>query len=200
MTEETIAGLIPAAAVLAIERITYLVVWRNPDAFREACRRFSVEVPVEALCRLFYGFKLLQASVFLAWFAWFGRWFTAAPQPLFSSDVRAILLGLLLIGVGQLLNFAVFLRLGRAGVFYGARFGVEVPWVTGFPFSLLAHPQYVGTTLTIWGLFLVVRHPHPDWAVLPLLETLYYFLGAQLEADELSQPSSGSVVSPRTRR
>ncbi|MFO0691543.1 MAG: methyltransferase [Myxococcota bacterium] len=200
MTENEIAGLIPAAAALAVERITYVVVWRHPDAFRQWCSRAGIGAPVDALCRLFFVFKVLQAGVFLAWFAWFGGWFTATPQPLLSSDVRAVALGLAMILVGQVLNVAVFRRLGRAGVFYGTRFGLKVPWVTGFPFSLLTHPQYVGTVLSIWGLFLLGRHPHPDWAVLPLLETLYYFVGAQLEADERTQPSSGSILSRRTKR
>jgi methylene-fatty-acyl-phospholipid synthase len=121
------------------------------------------------------------------------------PDGLLSSDPRAIALGVVSIVVGQILNFAVFRRLGHVGVFYGARFGLDVPWVTGFPFSVLAHPQYVGTTLTIWGLFIAVRFPHDDWAVLPLLETLYYYLGAQIEA-AVPQPSSGSILSPRTKR
>jgi len=43
--------------------------------------------------------------------------------------------------VGQFLNYTVFHRLERGGVFYGARFGHAVPWCTDFPFSVLRHPQ-----------------------------------------------------------
>ena len=50
-----------------------------------------------------------------------------------------------------------------------------------FPFSWLRHPQYVGTVLTIWGLFLTVRFPHDDWYVLPVLETVYYAVEAYFE-------------------
>ena len=57
--------------------------------------------------------------------------------------------------VGQALNFGVFYRLGAIGVFFGDRLGHEVPWCRAFPFSWIAHPQYAGTVLTIWGLFLV---------------------------------------------
>jgi hypothetical protein len=46
---------------------------------------------------------------------------------------------------------------------------------------VLRHPQYVGTVLAIWGLFLAVRFPHDDWYVLPVLETVYYAAGAYFE-------------------
>ena len=89
--------------------------------------------------------------------------------------------GGLLIVAGQLLNLSVFYRLGRVGVFYGGRFGHAVPWTDDFPFSVFAHPQYVGAVTSIWGFFLVMRFPHGDWYVLPVLETVYYALGARLE-------------------
>src|SRR5262245_53735664 len=51
-----------------------------------------------------------------------------------------------------------------------------------WPFSLLAHPQYVGTVLTIWGLFLALRFPHDDSYALPVIETLYYAAATWLES------------------
>ena len=56
-----------------------------------------------------------------------------------------------------------------------------MPRCRAFPFSLLAHPQYVGTLLTIWGGFMLVRFSHEDWWALPLLETVYYLGGMWLE-------------------
>ena len=50
-----------------------------------------------------------------------------------------------------------------------------------FPFSLLSHPQYVRTMLTIWGVFLALRFPHADWHVLRAVETVYYAAAARLE-------------------
>jgi methylene-fatty-acyl-phospholipid synthase len=75
----------------------------------------------------------------------------------------------------------VFYRLGAVGVFYGNRLGHTIPWCRTFPFSCLSHPQYVGTVLSIWGLFLAMRFPQPDWFVLPALETAYYVARAHLE-------------------
>ena len=98
----------------------------------------------------------------------------------FGDDPRGLALGAAPIGAGQCLNFAVFHRSGAVGVFYGSRFGRAVPWVCGFPFSVLAHPQYVGAVAAIWGLFLATRFPHPDWIAFSLLETIYYAVGARL--------------------
>jgi len=88
----------------------------------------------------------------------------------------------LLILIGQTLNFGVFYRLGLIGVFYGNRFGYEIPWCRKFPFSLVDHPQYCGAAISIWGFFLAMRYPFSDWYLLPALETVYFSLGAQLES------------------
>jgi methylene-fatty-acyl-phospholipid synthase len=135
--------------------------------------------PVAALRALFCASKLIQAAVFGAWIAAA----SATGRTMFvpTSDPLALVVGAVLIAAGQSLNLAVFHRPGAVGVFYGSRFGRSVPWVHGFPFSVLTHPQYVGTVATIWGLFLVTRFPHPDWIALPLLETIYYAIGARLE-------------------
>src|SRR5262249_42805158 len=57
----------------------------------------------------------------------------------------------------------------------------RVPGAGGVPFSLFKHLQYAGTLLSIWRFFLVVRFPHDDWYLLPLLETGYYTLSAYFE-------------------
>ena len=58
-------------------------------------------------------------------------------------------LGLALIAGGQTLNLSVFYRLDKVGVFYGDRFGHQVPWCRGVPFSLFKRPQYAGTLFSI---------------------------------------------------
>ncbi len=131
---------------------------------------------VDVLRWAFYGFKVLQAAIFLAWCDAFGggtRWTPPGPA------VLTLAAGL--VGVGQFLNVSVFYRLGSVGVFYGTHFGYTVPWTGDFPFSWLKHPQYVGAVLSIWGGFLAARFPQPDWWALPLLESVYYGIGARLE-------------------
>ena len=133
--------------------------------------------PVDALRRIFYGFKALQLLVFVGWCYLYGDG-SLLPA---SGSVLPPVAGLLLIAIGQVFNIGVFFRLGNQGVFYGNRFGFEIPWNEAFPFSLLKHPQYVGAVLSIWGFFIAMRFPRADWYLIPSLETVYYFLGACLE-------------------
>jgi hypothetical protein len=56
--------------------------------------------------------------------------------------------------------------------------------------------------LTIWGFFLGVRFPHDDWFVLPLLETLYYVIGASLEnrtVNAVTDETTRAVPAMRTQ-
>lgn len=166
-----------AAVLLALERITYALVWHRPQAFAAWSGRRGYADPVDALETLFVAFKALQLAVFVGWCMIHGtglRWPTGAGPGVLLAGTAAI-------AIGQYLNASVFRRLGRAGVFYGNRFGQPVPWCTAFPFSVLRHPQYVGTVLSIWGFFLLAAYPEPHWFALPALETLYYAAGALLE-------------------
>lgn len=168
------------AVALAVERVTYWWVWNHPQRFQRFVEKgpeLLSHQPVIALSRLFGLFKLVQVLAFACWCMWFqGTWI---PTPV-SSGVSAAVGALLVVG-GQLLNTAVFWRLGRRGVFYGDRLGRPIPWQTGFPFSLVPHPQYVGAAVTVWGLFVLMRYPEPDWIWLPALSTLYYIIGARIE-------------------
>jgi phosphatidyl-N-methylethanolamine N-methyltransferase len=168
-----------AAIALSFERICYAWIWRQPGSFRRICSHPLISPwgePVAVLEKLFYGFKLIQIAVFLGWCYFYGD---GSLQIVREGPVLAA--GTTLIVVGQILNLSVFWRLSAVGVFYGNRLGYEIPWSTEFPFSLLRHPQYVGSLLSIWGFFLAMRFPHYDWYVLPCLETAYYTLGAYFE-------------------
>ena len=179
-------GLI-AALLLALERACYIAVWREPTRFQEVLVGWigPAADPVRALANLFVLFKLIQATVFLGWCLYFGGGRLLPPD----TSLVGLATGVALIVVGQVLNAAVFVRLGVTGVFYGNRFGHTVRWRYGFPFSCLRHPQYVGTVATIWGIFLALRFPNADWIALPLLETTYYVIGAFLE-DDATPPAS----------
>jgi methylene-fatty-acyl-phospholipid synthase len=65
-----------------------------------------------------------------------------------SADLRnAVAFGLG--GVGQLFVITSFLKLGITGTFLGDYCGILMEErVTGFPFSVLDNPMYVGSTLT----------------------------------------------------
>ena len=171
--------MLAAAVALAPERVCYAWIARAPGSFRAWCARKRVArlgEPVLVVRRLFYGFKVVQLSVFAGW--WLAQ---VDSRPLLSSDDIAVAVGIALIVTGQGLNALVFYRLGATGVFYGSRLGYTVAWCREFPFSVMSHPQYVGTVLSIWGLFLTVCFPQDDWFVVPTLETTYYLIGARLE-------------------
>jgi len=164
-----------SAVLLSLERVCYVWAWRAPDSFRKFCDHPMVArfgEPIRVLQKLFYGFKGLQLAVFFGWCYWYGG---------LSGDALWFGIGSALILMGQVLNFSVFYRLGSVGVFYGTKFGYQVPWCRKFPFSLLKHPQYVGTLVSIWGFFLAMRFPYEDWFMLPTLETVYYAVAARLE-------------------
>lgn len=168
------------AVLLSIERITYYLIWRYPDAYRDLCARRPFAVfgtPVDVLQKLFYVFKLLQGAIFLLWCSVFAD--GAVPLPT-GTAVSWAIGGAMILG-GAFLNYSVFATLGKNGVFYGNKLGYNIPWRDDFPFSMFRHPQYVGSLLTIWGFFVVMRFPHDDWIVLPLLQTVYYWLGAHFE-------------------
>jgi phosphatidyl-N-methylethanolamine N-methyltransferase len=170
-----------AAALLSLERICYILIARAPDGFRAWCAHPLVArlgTPVDVVRALFLSFKALQGAVFFAW-CYVHSQGTLLPL---AAPPWALATGAVLIASGQFLSTSVFYQLGYVGVFYGARLGHTVPWCTSFPFAYLSHPQYVGTVLSIWGLFLIVRFPNADWMALPLLETVYYWLGARLES------------------
>jgi methylene-fatty-acyl-phospholipid synthase len=63
------------------------------------------------------------------------------------------------------LNVAVYRRLGDNGVYYGTKLGKKVAWKTGFPFSVIRHPQYVGAVLTIGGFVALVWGQAPNGVI-----------------------------------
>jgi methylene-fatty-acyl-phospholipid synthase len=172
--------LLVAAVLLSLERLCYVYVSRAPKRFRRFCQRpavASLGKPVEVLQMLFYGFKAIQLAVFLWWCYVHGQ---GSLSPV-GAGLVPFAIGSVLILVGQIFNGAVFYRLGKVGVFYGNKLGYDIPWSRDFPFSWLTHPQYVGSVCSIWGFFVLMRFPHPDWYLLPALETVYYTLGASFE-------------------
>lgn len=42
------------------------------------------------------------------------------------------------------------------GVYYGFKLGHTIPWVDGFPFNVVSHPQYVGSVATVVGMAALV--------------------------------------------
>jgi hypothetical protein len=65
--------------------------------------------------------------------------------------------GLGLLFIGQVLNWATFDALGAKGVYYGYEFGYKVDRVSCFPYNLnINDPQYWGVVLSIFGIYIAV--------------------------------------------
>lgn len=176
----TAIAITSAIILLSFERLFYVFAWHFPDNIRklQATKLFrKTQEPTDVVKYFFYVFKVLQLAVFTGWWYYFsdGTWSLSG---LFGV---AAILAVIAIVVGQILNFAVFIKLGERAVFYGNKFGYSVRWHDGFPFNVVAHPQYVGTVTSIWGVFILLRFPNPDWWIVPLIETVYYTAGAHLE-------------------
>jgi protein-S-isoprenylcysteine O-methyltransferase Ste14 len=169
-----------AAALLSVERIVYIRICRRPADFRAWCETSSVwrdQDPVDVVRVLFYVFKAVQAGVFLFWFYLLGNgqlW----PPP---GGASVTVLGAMIVLFGQALAWTALARLGQVGTFYGAQLGRDVRWQAGFPYSMFRHPVYLGAAVSIWGLFIAMRFPAPDWSLIPLIETAYYIAGSYLE-------------------
>lgn len=100
-------------------------------------------------------------------------------RSIFKVDPPVLLLGIILIVIGQGLNVAVFNALGGIGVYYGYEFGYSVKMVTCFPYNVswISDPQYIGVILTIWGIYLVAGAS--SFSV-PLLETFWYAMSMKV--------------------
>lgn len=102
-----------------------------------------------------------------------------APTLPLAAWLAALLLG----AYGQALNVGIFRAIGRDGVYYGARLGRRIPWVKGWPFdAALAHPQYVGSALSVWAGALLMGSARPaGTVVLAAYWTLLYVVTALME-------------------
>jgi len=98
-------------------------------------------------------------------------WFSSIREQGLCLDLGSIALWqwlafLVLVCYGQSLNVGIFRAIGHDGVYYGFKLGRKIPWVTGWPFDTVSHPQYVGSVLTIWGLVALVWGQAPSTPLL----------------------------------
>jgi len=113
-----------------------------------------------------------------------------------------LLVGLAGVGLlvyGQVLNGAVFHKLGEAGVYYGVRFGHHIPWVEGFPFNHMSHAQYVGSVMTCWAPLLVCADFVNFREMAPLMAfwSFAYFTSSMAEDyGELHKPHEAALEEP----
>jgi uncharacterized membrane protein YuzA (DUF378 family) len=166
-------------AVLSVPHSLYAAIWLRPAAFIRLNNALTSAHPVDTFAFLAAVLKAVQ-YVAVVWC----YWVTAPPIGLANLSLLRLALGLALLGAGQVLNAAVYRKLGKAGVYYGCRLGKPTPWQTGFPFNTVSHPQYTGSVLSIWGaavVFCTAAHLDRGFYALVGLWTLFYIVTTIIE-------------------
>eukprot|EP00667_Euglena_gracilis_P020479 EG_transcript_22198 len=143
-------------AAFSLERLLYVYVWLNPVVWMKFCEQMPKEWgnPWTILGKTLPLNKCIQTlSLLLVHFCIHG--FQLPRTATGVLDAYAIFTALQLLLIGQALNWSVYFTIGKAGVYYGCRLGAKVPWVSGPPFTLCRHPQYIGAMLSLLGVGLL---------------------------------------------
>jgi len=179
-----------AAALLFIERICYTWVHSFSASFVCFCGtrlgRAMGHKPLDTVLTIFYINKCIQFGTFFVWYFYkLGFQSPWAVGFTFAGVTRFqwVLLSQGLV-MGQGLNIAIYRAIGKRGVYYGYRLGEPVPWVTGFPFSVMPHPQYGGVCAFVIGVNAFAAlpiHVESGWFNLTAIQVLYYAYMAAVE-------------------
>jgi len=158
--EITTVGLITASSLF------YTLIWTHPVFWIQLCTKLKRD-SVETMA---YSAQFLRATQILLCTALF---------LIQENDIQYSrwLPSLLLVILGQALNFRTYYLLGQAGVYYGFKLGHKVPWVNRFPYNFIRDPQYVGCLSTLLGSYYFGVVSEPIW----LCWSLNYFYLMVLE-------------------
>ncbi|KAK9826416.1 hypothetical protein WJX81_002088 [Elliptochloris bilobata] len=160
-------------SAITAPHVLYAAVWLHPTVWRRLFRRR----PVTAFQRAAFIGKVGQATAFIAWFVAQTR-LQGTTFSLWRVPPGSWLTFFTLLAAGQALNIGVYRAIGQDGVYYGTKLGKTVKWCSAFPFSVVPHPQYVGSALTVWGLVaLLCGHTPGIVAVGALWSALYLMTG-----------------------
>mmetsp|Transcript_14196 Transcript_14196/g.36756 ORF Transcript_14196/g.36756 Transcript_14196/m.36756 type:complete len:210 (-) Transcript_14196:340-969(-) len=191
-----VQALVMYSLVLCWERLAYGVVYHYTPTFR---RIFNLGAKGKAdltiMHQLVASFKVVQivtvAYDVLSRAAWgeqllqmqWGAVGTIISNDLLAQPARLVA-AIGLIGFGQLLNVSIYSAIGSVGVHYGHQLGHDVPWCTGWPFTWLSNPQYIGVVLTFWGVYLLLAPTWPwmapEWYAVPLVISFWYTLSCNV--------------------
>jgi len=174
---------------LSIERMVYSIVWLFPAHFvhfaqHSPLRRVGQGRPLDVVVSLFYISKVFQLGSI------FGHYFYIGSVESLLAELRGLtafrlVLGVQFFVVGQLLNASIYRAIGKAGVYYGYKIGVPVPWCTGFPFNVFTmHPQYAGVVMSLLGgglLMCTKEHAKLGFVGVGISQALYYLYMAIVE-------------------
>ena len=190
-----IAFTTKALLLLSIERILYGYWFIYPKSFEKNVRNgnFGARLKAEPLlwkCAMTLGMyiKVFQFSVII--FDLLMRCDLTNPLESTEAMVKAMG-GVVLLILGQVLNYATFKALKPIGVYYGYEFGYDVPMVSGFPYNIgISDPQYWGVILCIWGIYLTIG---ASSYIVPVLETFWYLMSMKLLENQRGRNLARSI-------
>ena len=114
--------------MLSLPHITYLIVWTNADIFYDLAENFGQ--PFQVFAMLAHLMKAIQGFAVLLYFiGWDALCAQDAQNNLLTwgiaflaeCNMTQLLAFAQLFTFGQLLNYAVYKKIGEAGVYYGCR-------------------------------------------------------------------------------
>ncbi|KAK3286300.1 hypothetical protein CYMTET_6137 [Cymbomonas tetramitiformis] len=133
------------AACLSVPHWLYAFIWTHPQQFKALVGK-GPRHPVHVFAGIAGAIKVFQLTTFAIWYL-------NISVPEFSALSNLQLIVGFTFGVtGQVLNLSMVKAIGLEGVYYGTRLGCDIPWCTTFPYSILSHPQYIGSVLSFWSL------------------------------------------------
>lgn len=172
------------ALVLGPERLVYGFVYHYTPTFRRLAGLGKTgKADLTIMHTLVSTFKVVQVCAVASDLGPKIKWSLPLDAMLADqSSIARLALGLALVAIGQLLNVSIYYAIGSVGVHYGHQLGHTVPWCTGWPFTWLANPQYIGVVLTFWGIYLALAPSWTDytWFTIPLVISFWYFWSCNL--------------------
>lgn len=121
--------------ILSASAIFYTLIWRSP---RRWVALVAPADPCAVMALVAHALKLAQLTAVARVTDW------ASVARAVSANAALTTVAVALFVFGQHLNALVYARLGARGVYYGSKLGKPVPWIRGYPFSVVRDPQYVG--------------------------------------------------------
>ena len=131
--------------ITSLSHILYFYVWNFTDSYIKISYYLQT-TPLFLITFISIIQKSLQYSIIIN--------YSIKNKTLIPYIENFNIINFLLIIIGQILNFAVYYKIGIIGVYYGNKFGYNLPWISTFPFNIrLKNPQYIGCILTLIGMY-----------------------------------------------
>lgn len=183
----TMCFAVVALVLLGVERLLCGWIYQCPESFKRACHG-----PFAPLLHWKNGAywrvaKFLGVAIKVFQYSVVGYDLLIRGSLAYPNSTFLLLAGLVLAGLGQLLNAATYKALGAIGVYYGIQLGYAEPWCAKFPYNLgVADPQYWGVVMFVWGIYISTSctlNVFDEHFVVPWLETFWYVLSMKLLED-----------------